>query len=79
MSLSEHARAEAAASTIVSDPVNGPTFEESLRCRASGGRILILGFLGGPPTLARTKPPAETTIIVQVHGSGGNLASHLYG
>src|SRR5271167_1641721 len=24
---------------------------------------------------AENKPPAETTIIVQVHGSGGNLAS----
>jgi NADPH:quinone reductase len=39
---------------IVYDPVNGSTFEESLRCLAWGGRILILGFLGGPPALART-------------------------
>ena len=39
---------------IVYDPVNGPTFEESLRCLAWGGRILILGFLGGPPAAART-------------------------
>jgi NADPH2:quinone reductase len=39
---------------IVYDPVNGLTFEESLRCLAWGGRILILGFLGGPPALART-------------------------
>jgi NADPH:quinone reductase len=39
---------------IVYDPVNGPIFEESLRCLAWGGRILILGFLGGPPALART-------------------------
>ena len=39
---------------IVYDPVNGPTFEESLRCLAWGGRILILGFLSGPPALART-------------------------
>jgi NADPH:quinone reductase len=39
---------------IVYDPVNGPTFEESLRCLAWSGRILILGFLGGPPALART-------------------------
>jgi NADPH:quinone reductase len=36
------------------DPVNGPTFEESLRCLAWGGRILILGFLGGEPARART-------------------------
>ena len=39
---------------IIYDPVNGPTFEESLRCLACGGRILILGFLGGAPALART-------------------------
>ena len=39
---------------IVYDPVNGPTFEELSRCLAWGGRILILGFLGGAPALART-------------------------
>jgi NADPH:quinone reductase len=39
---------------IIYDPVNGPTFEESLRCLAWRGRILILGFLGGAPALART-------------------------
>ena len=39
---------------IIYDPVNGSTFEESLRCLAWAGRILILGFLGGPPALART-------------------------
>ena len=39
---------------IVYDPVGGPVFEESLRCLAWGGRILILGFLGGAPALART-------------------------
>jgi NADPH:quinone reductase len=39
---------------IIYDPINGPTFEESLRCLAWGGRILILGFLGGAPAAART-------------------------
>jgi NADPH2:quinone reductase len=39
---------------IVYDPVNGPTFEESLRCLAWGGRILILGFLGGAAAAARS-------------------------
>ena len=39
---------------IIYDPVNGPTFEELLRCLAWGGRILILGFLGGAPAAART-------------------------
>ncbi len=39
---------------IIYDPVNGPTFEESVRCLAWGGRVLILGFLGGAPAAART-------------------------
>jgi NADPH2:quinone reductase len=39
---------------IVYDPVNGPVFEESLRCLAWGGRHLILGFLGGAPAAARS-------------------------
>jgi NADPH:quinone reductase len=39
---------------IIYDPVNGPSFEESLRCLAWSGRILILGFLGGAPAAART-------------------------
>ena len=39
---------------IIYDPINGPTFEESLRCLAWSGRILILGFLGGAPASART-------------------------
>jgi NADPH:quinone reductase len=39
---------------IIYDPVNGPSFEEALRCLAWGGRILILGFLGGAPASART-------------------------
>jgi NADPH:quinone reductase len=39
---------------IIYDPVNGPSFEESLRCLAWSGRILILGFLGGAPAAARS-------------------------
>jgi NADPH:quinone reductase len=39
---------------IIYDPVNGPTFDESVRCLAWGGRVLILGFLGGAPAAART-------------------------
>ena len=39
---------------IVYDPIGAHVFEESMRCLAWGGRILILGFLGGAPALART-------------------------
>ena len=35
---------------IVYDPVGDKVAEESLRCLAWGGRLLILGFLGGGPT-----------------------------
>ena len=35
---------------IVYDPIGDKVAEESLRCLARGGRLLILGFLGGGPT-----------------------------
>src|SRR5215472_2313428 len=40
--------------TAVSTSSMTRSTEESLRCLAWGGRILILGFLGGAPALART-------------------------
>ncbi len=39
---------------IVYDPIGGAVSEESLRCLAWGGRLLILGFLGGGPASVRT-------------------------
>jgi len=39
---------------IVYDPIGGNVAEESLRCLAWGGRLLILGFLGGGPTNIRS-------------------------
>src|SRR6516162_4394595 len=53
---------------IVYDPVNGPTFEESLRCLAWGGRILILGFLGGAPASARSNYLLIKGIGVRIGG-----------
>ena len=35
---------------IVYDPIGDKVAEESLRCLAWCGRLLILGFLGGGPT-----------------------------
>ena len=35
---------------IVYDPIGDKVADESLRCLAYGGRLLILGFLGGGPT-----------------------------
>jgi len=39
---------------IVYDPIGAGVFDESLRCLAFGGRILVLGFLGGGPSTPRT-------------------------
>ncbi|MBV8777906.1 MAG: NADPH:quinone oxidoreductase family protein [Alphaproteobacteria bacterium] len=39
---------------IVYDPIGAQVFDESLRCLAFGGRILVLGFLGGGPSTPRT-------------------------
>jgi NADPH2:quinone reductase len=39
---------------VVYDPIGDKVAEESLRCLAWGGRLLILGFLGGGPTNIKT-------------------------
>ena len=39
---------------IVYDPIGAGVFDESLRCLRWGGRILVLGFLGGGPSQPRT-------------------------
>jgi NADPH2:quinone reductase len=39
---------------VIYDPVGGDVFDESMRCIAPFGRILIIGFAGGRPGLAKT-------------------------
>ncbi len=39
---------------VIYDPVGGDTFDESMRCIAPFGRILIVGFTSGRPALAKT-------------------------
>jgi NADPH2:quinone reductase len=39
---------------IVYDPIGAAVGEESLRCLAWGGRLLILGFLGGGPSVIKS-------------------------
>jgi NADPH2:quinone reductase len=39
---------------VVFDPVGGDVFDESMRCVAPFGRILIVGFTGGRPGVAKT-------------------------
>jgi len=39
---------------VIFDPVGGDVFDESMRCVAPFGRILIVGFTGGRPAEAKT-------------------------
>jgi NADPH2:quinone reductase len=39
---------------VVFDPVGGDVFDESMRCIAPFGRILVVGFVGGRAALAKT-------------------------
>ena len=39
---------------VIFDPVGGDVFDESMRCVAPFGRILIVGFVGGRAALAKT-------------------------
>ncbi len=39
---------------VVYDPIGAAVFDESMRCINWGARLLILGFLGGAPALAKT-------------------------
>ncbi|HIG42622.1 MAG: NADPH:quinone oxidoreductase family protein [bacterium] len=39
---------------VIYDPVGGDVFDEAMRCIAPFGRILIVGFTGGRPALAKT-------------------------
>lgn len=39
---------------LVYDPVGGDVFDESVRCLAWEGRIIVVGFVSGRPALAKT-------------------------
>src|SRR5262249_41984993 len=39
---------------VIFDPVGGEVFEQSMRCVAPFGRILVVGFTSGRPALAKT-------------------------
>ncbi len=39
---------------VVYDPVGGETFARSLRCAAFGGRLLIIGFTSGDPSILKS-------------------------
>ncbi len=60
---------------IVYDPIGAGVFDESTRCLNWGARLLILGFLGGTPALAKTNHrliPGAEAIGVWIGGLGMN-------
>jgi len=56
---------------IVYDPIGDKVAEESLRCLAWVGRLLILGFLGGGPTNIRSNAIGFATGMGRVAGVVG--------
>ncbi len=46
-----------AGADIIFDPVNGDVFDESVRCIAFGGRLLVVGFTAGRITSLKTNLP----------------------
>ena len=56
---------------VIYDPVGGDVFDESMRCIAPFGRILIVGFTGGRPALAKT----NHLLIKDAEAIGFNLGA----
>lgn len=57
---------------VVYDPVGGKLFEESLRCTAAGGRILIVGFASGDvPQI-----PANILLVKNIAAIGYYWGAH---
>lgn len=52
---------------VIADPVGGDVFDESQRCVAFGGRVLVLGFASGRiPTLAMNRPLIKGYALIGV-------------
>ena len=52
---------------VVADPVGGDVFDESTRCTAFAGRLLVLGFASGRiPTLAINRPLIKGFAVIGV-------------
>lgn len=58
---------------VIFDPVGGDVFDESMRCINYLGRIVIIGFTGGRPALAKTNHLLikDATVIGMTVGSFG--------
>ncbi len=56
---------------VIYDPVGGDVFDESIRCIAPFGRILIVGFTSGRPALAKTNHLLVKDATVIGYTTGG--------
>ncbi len=57
---------------VIFDPVGGDVFDESMRCVAPFGRILIVGFTSGRPALAKT----NHLLIKDAEAIGFTIGAH---
>ena len=60
---------------VIYDPVGGDVFDESMRSIAPFGRILVVGFAGGRPALAKTNHMLVKDVSVIGYTVGG-LQTH---
>ena len=64
---------------VVADPVGGDVFDESTRCTAFAGRLLVLGFASGRiPTLAINRPLIKGFSVIGVRAGeyGRHFPAH---
>jgi NADPH2:quinone reductase len=55
---------------VVCDPVGGEAFAHSTRCMAPGGRLLVIGFAGGIPTVEANRLLLRHLEVIGVNWGG---------
>jgi NADPH2:quinone reductase len=55
---------------VVCDPVGGEAFAQSTRCMAPGGRLLVIGFAGGIPTVEANRLLLRHLEVISVNWGG---------
>jgi NADPH:quinone reductase len=55
---------------VVCDPVGGEAFAQSTRCMAPGGRLLVIGFAGGIPTVEANRLLLRHLEVIGVNWGG---------
>jgi NADPH2:quinone reductase len=58
---------------VIYDPVGGDVFDQSLKCIASGGRLLVIGFAGG----RIPAPPMNRVLLKNISIVGVHWGAHV--